>query len=342
MKASLLFVTYNQRQFVSDAIRSAMAQDYRELELVVCDDASSDDTLAILEAELRNCPPHISVIRFHNRKNLGILANFNRGMAACSGEIIIAMAGDDVAMPQRVSRIAAEFAANPRCMLVYSDWLRIDKEGNPLPGTCGHSKDSTFAYGPRPECVYAGGKGPGSTAAYRAEIFRVFGPLELARRPEDRSSWVRALLLGEIRYLAEPLIKWRTHDSNLSNYLAGGDSAAVRKRIVRDLLQRQNFGRQFCKDIAVAELASLITPDFASRLRFIIANERERGRLRRYGMTQAPWKLWQGSALRLMRISPAPGTFVRIIFTELPILLFRHRRERRWEKRIRRERSPSP
>ncbi len=88
-----------------------------------------------------------------------MLANFNQGMAACSGEIIIAMAGDDVAMPQRVSRIAAEFAANPRCMLVYSDWQRIDDAGNPLTGSCGHREDKTFAYGPRPDCVYAGGKG---------------------------------------------------------------------------------------------------------------------------------------------------------------------------------------
>ncbi len=63
MKASILFVAYNQRRFVAEAIRSAMAQDYRDLELVVCDDASSDDTRAVLEAELRNCPSHISVVR---------------------------------------------------------------------------------------------------------------------------------------------------------------------------------------------------------------------------------------------------------------------------------------
>ncbi len=338
MKASILFITYNQSRFVAEAIRSAMAQDYRELELVVCDDASSDDTRAILEAELRDCPPHISVVRAHTEKNVGLLANFNQGMATCSGEIIVVLAGDDIAMPHRVSRIVAEFSANPRCMLVYSDWQRIDADGSPLPGTCGHKEDKTFAYGPQPDCVYAGGKGPGSTAAYRADMHRVFGPLELGRRPEDRSSWVRALLLGEIRYLAEPLIKWRTHASNLSNYLGGGDSPAARKRIVRDLLHRQSFGRQFRKDIEIAECTSLITPDFARQLEVIIANDRERERLRRYGMTQAPWKLWQGSALRLMRISPVPGTMVKILFSELPIFHFKKRRERRWKKRIRKGR----
>ena len=340
MKASILFISYNQRQFVAEAIRSAMAQDYPELELVVCDDASTDDTREILENELRDCPAHISIIRAHPAKNIGLLGNFNQGIAACSGGFVVVMAGDDISMPQRVSRIAAEFAADLRCMLVYSDWQRIDADGNPLPGTCGHKTDKTFAYGSRPECIYAGGKGPGSTAAYRSEIFRVFGSLELGRRPEDRSLWVRALLLGEVRYLAEPLVKWRTHASNLSNYLAGGDSAAARKRIIRDLLHRQSFGRQFRKDIAVAERASLITPDSARRLRFIITDDRERERLRRYGLAQAPWKLWQGAALRLMRFSPTPETMFKIIFSELPILMLKKRRERRWAKRLRKGRTP--
>lgn len=338
MKASIFFLAYNQASFAAEAIRSAMAQDYPELELVVCDDASSDDTRAILEEELRHCPAHITVVRAHSEKNAGLLANFNRCMGACSGEFVVAMAGDDVSLPHRVSRIATEFAANPQCMLIYSNWQRIDDDGQALPGTCGHRQDTTFAHGPRPDCVYAGGKGPGSTAAYRAEIFRTFGPLEISRRPEDRSSWVRALLLGEIRYLVEPLVKWRTHASNLSNFLAGLDSAAARKRILRDLLHRQCYARQFYKDIAVAEHAALITSDFARRLKFIIAHDRERERLRRFALAQVPWKLFIGAARHLMRISPSPKTLLSILFSEFPTRLSRKRRERRWAKRIHKRR----
>lgn len=334
MKASILFITYNQRSFVAEAIRSAMAQDYPNLELVVCDDASSDDTQKILEEELRHCPPHISVVRAHTSKNVGLLANFNQGMAACSGGFVVVMAGDDVSMPYRVSKIAAEFVTNPQCMLVYSNWQRIDDSGQPLPGTCGHRQDKTFAHGTVPDCVYAGGKGPGSTAAYRADVFQTFGPLEISRRPEDRSSWVRALLLGEVRYLVEPLVKWRTHTENLSNYLAGVDNATARKRILRDLLHRQSYGRQFRKDIALAERASLITPDFARHLESIIDHDRERERMRRFMLAQAPWKLCYGSAWRMIKISPSPKTLLRIFFSELPIRMLRKRRERRWTKRI--------
>src|SRR6478609_8800188 len=134
MKASILFITYNHGRFVAEAIRSAMAQDYPELELVVCDDASRDDTRAILDKELESCPPHITIVRAHSRENGGLIANFNRGFSACSGEIVIPIAGDDVSLPQRVSRIVSEFKASPECMLIYSNWTRIDDEGNTLPG----------------------------------------------------------------------------------------------------------------------------------------------------------------------------------------------------------------
>ena len=334
MKASILFVSYNHGRFAAKAIRSAMAQDYPDLELVVCDDASPDGTRAILEKELEQCPPHVTVVRAHSETNIGLISNLNRGVAACSGDIIIAMAGDDISLPNRVSVLAEEFAKNPNCMLVYSNWTRIDDDGRPLPGACKRRQDQTFSYALDSTCVYAGGKGPGSTAAYRADIFKTFGPLEVYKRPEDRSYWVRALLLGEIRYLAEPLVKWRTHSANLSNYQGGTDTAAARERILKDLLNRQSYGRQFRKDIEQAMMKSLIPQTLADRLLFIIRHDRERERLRRLSLAEAPWKPWLGAARRLMRCSTSIDNLWRIIRSDLPIRLSRKRREGFWKRKI--------
>lgn len=334
MKASILFICYNHGRYVAEAIRSAMAQDHPDLELVVCDDASPDDTRAILEEELKHCPPHVTLVRAHSDANVGLIANFNRGVAACSGEVIIPMAGDDVSLPNRVSRIMEEFTGKPGCMLVYSNWIRIDDEGSVLPDTCRHREDMTFSYNSRPSCVYADGKGPGATAAYRARIFGTFGPLEACKRPEDRSFWVRALLLGEVRYLATPLVKWRTHASNWSNYQGGADTAAARNRILRDLLCRQSYGRQFNKDIHHAVTHSLVPRSLASRLLFIIKDDRERERLRRLSLAKAPWSLWLGSACRLMRVSPSLGNLWRIIRSDLPIRILSRKRERHWTRKI--------
>ena len=134
MKASLLFITYNHARFVAEAIRSAMAQDYSDLELVVCDDASTDDTRKILEAELTKCPQHLTQVQAHSSENVGLISNFNRGIAACSGEVVIVMSGDDISCPDRVSKIVEEFVKNPRSMLVYSNYQSIDSAGRFLAG----------------------------------------------------------------------------------------------------------------------------------------------------------------------------------------------------------------
>lgn len=339
MKASLLFITYNHSRFVAEAIRSAMAQDYSEFELVICDDRSTDGTLTILEAQLVDCLPHIKLVRAHSETaNVGLLANFNRGMAACSGDIIVVMSGDDVSLPHRVSRIVEEFSSNPRCMLVYSNFERINDGGLLLDGSCKHLENKTFSYGLRPSCVYAGGKGAGSTAAYRANVFKTFGPLNESKQPEDRPCWVRALLLGEIRYLAEPLVRWRTHSSNLSNYKGGADSPAARSRILRDLLFRQNYGRQFKKDILHATREQLVSKKLADRLLSIIQIDRERERLRRFSLADSPWKLWQSSAYRLMKAPPFLGHFLRIIRGDFPIWVLSKKRDRHWMRKIRKGR----
>jgi len=334
MKASILFISYNHERFVAEAIRSAMAQDYPDLEVVVCDDASNDNTRAIVEEELKHCPPHISLVRVHSETNVGLITNFNRGMASCSGEIIIPMAGDDVSLPNRVSRIMKEFASSPGCMLIYSNWIRIDDEGGGIPGACRHREDKTFSHGLLPSCVYAGGKGPGSTAAYRGRIFETFGPLDECRRPEDRSFWVRALLLGDVRYIAEPLVKWRTHGGNWSNYQGGSDTAAARDRILKELICRQNYGRQFRKDINRAVMKSLVSQPLADRLFSIIAEERERERLRRFSLAKAPWRLWFGAASRLIVTSPTFGNLSRILRSDLTIRMNSRKRESHWKRKI--------
>jgi hypothetical protein len=245
------------------------------------------------------------------------------------------MAGDDISLPSRVSRIAGIFAGNPRCMLVYSNYVLIDDAGDVLPGSCKHREDKTFSYDLQPTCVYAGGKGPGAAAGYRADIFRTFGPLDVCNRPEDRSYWVRALLLGEIQYLAEPLLKWRTHSGNMTNYLGGSSTKAARLRIMKDLRMRQSYGRQFTRDIDHAVRHSSFPSKLANRLRHMIRMDRERERLRRYSLAEAPWRLWLGSATRLMKVSPSAGNLWRIAFGDLPIRLSSGKRERHWSRKTR-------
>src|SRR4051812_30714392 len=90
---SVLLVTYNHGQFVAQAVESALMQltDF-EFEIVAVDDCSTDNTLALLK-DYEGKYPRLRVLA--TEKNLGISRNYQRGFAACRGEFIAVLEGDD-------------------------------------------------------------------------------------------------------------------------------------------------------------------------------------------------------------------------------------------------------
>ncbi|MCU0782051.1 MAG: glycosyltransferase, partial [Akkermansiaceae bacterium] len=234
-----------------------MAQDYPNLEIVVCDDASPDATRRILERELESCPPHIRVVRSDSPTNVGLQTMFNRGMDACTGEVIVIMSGDDISLPERVSRMVEEFDRNPRCMVVCSDWRTIDADGVEIPGRGCHLRESgVFRYQGIIKHMYAGAPVCGAAASYRATLRDVFGPMSKGHHAEDNCYWFRGLLTGDIHYVAEPLVLWRSHTQNQSNWDRNLDTPEERAKFFHFLRKHQNFAPQWRRDLATAMLRS--------------------------------------------------------------------------------------
>ena len=129
-KVSIHMISYNQGQFLPEAIESALAQDYPSLEIVVADDASTDGSAEILADYGQRYPDRL--IAVFGEKNLGITGNSNRALARCSGELIAIMGSDDVLMPGKISAQVAWFRADPRRVL------------------CGHQVEVFYENGVRP------------------------------------------------------------------------------------------------------------------------------------------------------------------------------------------------
>lgn len=333
MKASILFISYNHAQFVGKAIRSALAQDYPEIELVVCDDASPDETCAILEWELENGPPNITFVRSHSEQNVGLIRTFNRGIAACSGEIIVPMAGDDISLPHRVSMICEEFSKDPKCMLVCSDWIQIDTAGGDYGPRLIRKKNEVFSYSPSSVSIYAKAPVCGATAAYRATLRDLFPPMQKGSHAEDNCFWFRALLVGNIRYISDPLIHWRSHGNSQSNWVRDGDTKDARVKHLRFLYAHQCMGKQWIQDLCHALESKLVTFSEFERLRLMALFSRESYRIRRYFITPAPWQLWLGSVSKLLRVNFSWWSFKQSLVTiakHLKIRLFAKHRQKYW------------
>jgi glycosyltransferase involved in cell wall biosynthesis len=123
---SAVIITYNQRDLIAAAIKSAMDQEYDNLEVIVADDASADGTAEIVEETAKSHPGRVFAVI--GSENLGITGNSNRALRKCRGDYIAFMGGDDVWLPGKIQSQV--------------DWLEADKSRV----LCGHDVEYFDSY----------------------------------------------------------------------------------------------------------------------------------------------------------------------------------------------------
>jgi glycosyltransferase involved in cell wall biosynthesis len=106
---TVLLPGYNTAAYLAEAVRSVLAQTFREFDLLVIDDGSTDDTLAVAQ-ELARSDARIRVL---TQPNAGIAHTMNRGIDLARGEWVACMHGDDVMLPHRLERQVAFLSENP-------------------------------------------------------------------------------------------------------------------------------------------------------------------------------------------------------------------------------------
>lgn len=195
---SLVVATYNQEQYVRDTINSALMQTYNPLEIIISDDCSTDSTAEIIKTEVdayRRGGGEHKVVFNRNKCNLGIAQNWQEACGLANGELIVAMGGDDISLPQRVSRIVEEWERNGRTALaLYHGAVTINHRGEEV----GELGEFYFAEGTL-----------GAVAAYSKKIWEYFGPISETEAVEDEVFGNRALIFSARQNIRENLLKYR-------------------------------------------------------------------------------------------------------------------------------------
>lgn len=119
MKVSIVTPSFNQGQFIERTLQSVASQDYPEIEHVVFDGGSSDDTVDVLKRFGNG-------IRWESAKDKGQTDAVNKGIVATTGDIIGWLNSDDIYYPGAVSRVVAYFEAHPEISIVYGMADHID------------------------------------------------------------------------------------------------------------------------------------------------------------------------------------------------------------------------
>jgi glycosyltransferase involved in cell wall biosynthesis len=123
---SVIIPAYNQAGFLAGAIRSALAQDFADLEVIVVDDGSTDATRAVAEnvADAR--------VRYVHQENRGLSAARNTGIRLARGAFLTFLDSDDEFLGDKLTVLMAAFDENPRLGLVAGHAILVDDVGRPL------------------------------------------------------------------------------------------------------------------------------------------------------------------------------------------------------------------
>ena len=125
-EVSVILPTYNRGWIVKEAIDSVLAQDFKDFELIVVDDGSTDNTPQILDSYNQD----LMVIR---QRNKGVSAARNRGIAAAGGGLIAFLDSDDLWLPRKLSTQVDFFKSNPAALINQTEetWIRNGVRVNP-------------------------------------------------------------------------------------------------------------------------------------------------------------------------------------------------------------------
>lgn len=121
---SIITPSYNQGKYLEEAIKSVITQDYNNVEYLVIDGGSTDNSKDIIRKYEKN------IAYWHSRSDNGQSDAVNQGFRYAQGEIVAWLNADDMYMPGTVRRIASEFRKHPQTDLIYGDCAFVDESGN--------------------------------------------------------------------------------------------------------------------------------------------------------------------------------------------------------------------
>jgi glycosyltransferase involved in cell wall biosynthesis len=226
---------YNQEVFVQETVMGALAQTYPNLEIILSDDCSTDNTFqAIKEAVKDYNGPHKIVIN-RNEPNMGLVPHVNRELFELShGDFIFLNGGDDISLPNRIERGVDYFLHYEDVSAVTFSRITIDKCGNEI-GRENVDGDIIQSINDSDYLLSSGFMTKGVGLSFRRSLLDLFGLLNNDSQTEDSTLRFRAMLAGKTLKSSEYGLKYRVHDSNMTQNIFKLKTQLIANQYMRDI-----------------------------------------------------------------------------------------------------------
>lgn len=319
LKISIAMCTYNGERFISEQLESIAQQSLLPDELVVCDDGSTDRTLALVEDFSRRVgfPVHLH----RNDDNLGPSKNFEKAIGLCSGEVIVLSDQDDVWLPSKLERIINVFLSRPDVGIVFTDAELVDDELRPMGLQLWNSvrftgsQQQTIRKGGAEKVLLKHNVVTGATMAFRSlHRDRVLPIPELW----SHDAWIALLLsfVSEVAIIPEALVLYRQHADNQIGVGALKTKAERWKgrTFAERCLKRKSKYESAYRRVTTAEEWGGIDTDILRRLEAKVRHLEARHAMTRGGWRRVLLALRETVLLRYHRFSERDRAFLSDLF----------------------------
>lgn len=291
---SIAIPAYNHAHFIEACLASVCAQTYPELELILIDDGSPDNTLEVAQGFLAQHPDRFRRVVLERRENAGVSANSNACIEACSSEWVHLLGSDDLLYPEKVARIQQAIAEWKRTdlALVHADADFVDATGRPAARA---SLLPRPAPGPQADAyrwIFMGRHSIfNPTVALHRRSFLDAGGFDRTLALEDIDCWLRLSARHAVARVPEVLASYRKHPGN-----------TLRRRV-------RMLGAQFTTYAKFIEAAPALLPEEDIRHQF-------RKNVWRFWRRMRKRKPWQfphviAALLRSRLVTPSPQDYRR-------------------------------
>ncbi|QMU56104.1 MAG: glycosyltransferase [Candidatus Mycalebacterium zealandia] len=206
---SILVLSYNRKSWLRESLDSILAQDYPNIEIIVCDDASTDGSQDVLR-EYKEKNSDINFVLSLSSQNEGITANLNKGLSFYQGKYVVTFSDDDIMLPEKITRQVAFMEDNPDCAVCYHNMEVFDEDTNKTLRLFNH-KGNSYEGGVEVSLKYGMFSGAPS-CMYRADKIPDGGCNPLLSNTSDWFFIIEILAGGgTINYIDEVLLRYRRH-----------------------------------------------------------------------------------------------------------------------------------
>lgn len=202
---SIIMPSYNTENFIDEAINSVLNQTYKNWELIIVDDASTDSTDEVVEKFLNDRRIHY----IKNKENYGAAVSRNFAIKQAKGKWIAFLDSDDIWLPQKLER-QINFMIKNKYSFSYANYIEIDEKsevtGKMISGPNKITKTGMYNYC-WPGCL---------TVMYNAEKIGTVQILDI-KKNNDYAMWLKIIEKENCYLLNEVLAKYRKRSGSISN-----------------------------------------------------------------------------------------------------------------------------